>query len=242
MEFQETLKLITPEPIRWILRPIRNRFVNKHKAELAFWKGRFKADNGRFVNNHYERLMLGIAGENNQDFLKDKVIADFGCGPRGSLAWVNEAQIKIGIDVLAHHYADEFTEDILSHNMCYMKSTEKVIPLPSDFVDIMFTLNAMDHVENFSTMCDEIIRVLKPGGEFIGSFNLGEPVTPYEPQHLTEPLVKDILLSKLDIQAYRVTDQGAGEDKYAAFFDGSDLSYDPNEEGFLWVRAKKRLQ
>jgi len=48
--------------------------------------------------------------------------------------------------------------------MIYLKSTEKVIPLPSEFVDIIFTVNAIDHVNNFEIMCDEIIRVLKPGG------------------------------------------------------------------------------
>lgn len=242
MEFQETLKLITPEPIRAIMRPIRNRLINKYDGELSFWKGRFKADNGCFSNSHYERIMLAIAGEENQDFLKGKVIADFGCGPRGSLAWINDAQIKIGIDVLAHRYADEFTESILSHNMCYLKSTEKVIPLPSGLVDVMFTVNAIDHVDNFSNMCDEIIRVLKPGGVLVASFNLGEPATPYEPQNLTEDIVKENLLNKLDIQTYRVTNQDSPDDTYAPFLDGRDLCYDANKEGLLWVRAKKRLQ
>lgn len=55
-------------------------------------------------------------------------------------------------------------DNIISHGMIYLKSTEKVIPLPSEFVDIIFTVNAIDHVNNFEIMCDEIIRVLKPGG------------------------------------------------------------------------------
>jgi hypothetical protein len=33
-------------------------------------------------------------------------------GQRGSLAWVKSARLKIGIDVLADRYADEFSDDI----------------------------------------------------------------------------------------------------------------------------------
>ena len=54
--------------------------------------------------------------------------------------------------------------------MIYLKSTEKIIPLPSDFVDVLFTLNAIDHVNDFPAICSEIIRVIRPGRLFIGSF------------------------------------------------------------------------
>ena len=155
------------------------------------------------------------------------------------------ALLRIGIDVIADRYADEFTHNITSHGMIYLKCTEKVIPLPSDFVDIMFTLNAIDHVDNFPTMCKEIVRVLKPGGEFIGSFNLEEPATACEPQQLSEQIIKEALLSKLQVRSYRVTKHGPngtgaqGQDLlYQPFFDGN-LSYTPGEEGFLWVRAQK---
>ena len=122
--------------------------------------------------------------------------------------------------------------------MVYLKSTESVIPLPSDFVDIIFTLNALDHVDNFSDMCNEIIRVLKPGGEFIGSFNLEEPVTPCEPQQLNEKIIKENLLNYLEVLSYRITEKGPMDDPYAPFFNGN-LTYTPGQEGFLWVRAKK---
>ncbi len=119
--------------------------------------------------------MLAMAEEKDTDFYEGKIIADFGCGPRGSLVWAEKPCFRIGIDALADIYADEFTDNIINHGMIYVKSTEKVIPLPSNSIDIMFTLNAVDHVDCFSEMCDEIIRVIKPGGEFIGSFNLEEP-------------------------------------------------------------------
>lgn len=216
--------------------------AKKNEAELAFWKSRLEIDNGHFHNWHYERLMLGMAGEPNAEFLTEKVVADFGCGPRGSLVWASPARMRIGIDVLADHYADEFTSNILSHNMIYLKSTELVIPIPSDYVDIMFTLNAMDHTDHFSRMCREIIRVIKPGGLFIGSFNLEEPVAVTEPQRLTLRIIQKSLLDYLEIESYRVTGKtermSPETGSYTPFFEG-DLSYTPGEEGHLWVRGRK---
>ena len=241
MSIRSILKAFVPEPIKEILRPIRNRFIKKYDAELSFWKGRFEVENGEFKNSHYERLMMAMADESNDDFLKGKIVADFGCGLRGSLVWANLARLRIGIDVLADRYADEFTDNIMSHGMVYLKSTEKVIPLPSNFVDIMFTLNAIDHVDHFSDMCAEIIRVIKHEGEFIGSFNLEEPDSPNEPQRLNERIIKENLLDKLEIRSYRITKKGPAEDPYAPFFDGN-LSYDLGQEGYLWVRATKIKQ
>jgi hypothetical protein len=101
----------------------------KYEEELAFWKSRLVHDQGTFQNKHYERIMLGMAQESSQDFLRGRIVADFGCGPRGSLVWADGASLRIGIDVLADAYADAFTDNITSHNMIYLKSTEEVIPL-----------------------------------------------------------------------------------------------------------------
>ncbi|MGZ4303126.1 MAG: methyltransferase domain-containing protein [Gaiellaceae bacterium] len=238
---ERTAKML-PERARVMLGPIRSRLIGKTGAELDFWKSKLE-DEGQFENSHFERLMLGMAGEPNVDFLADKVVADFGCGPRGSLVWASPARIRIGIDVLADRYAEEFTSDVLSHGMIYLKSTEHVIPLPSDLLDVMFTMNAIDHVDHFSEMCHEIVRVIKPGGVFIGSFNLEEPASRTEPQRLNEAVIKESLLDYLIVQSYRATGKPrqlspAPGDGYEPFFE-EGLSYTRGEEGILWVRAMK---
>ena len=237
------MKSVLPEPLKVVRRRIRHRLMTKDEAQFAFWKSRLEIDGGRFQNSHYERLMLGMAEESNTDFLTGEVVADFGCGPRGSLVWASSARMRIGIDVLANSYAEEFTSNILSHGMIYLQSTERVIPLPSDFVDVMFTLNALDSVENFPSMCLEIIRVIRAGGLFVGGFNLEEPRSPSQPLRLTETSIKRNLLDHLDVQSYRVTRRRASDVdaplfEYAPFFE-EKLSYTPGEQGLLWVRAKK---
>jgi SAM-dependent methyltransferase len=239
---ERTAKML-PERARLMLGPVRSRLIGKTGAELDFWKSKLEDEGGQFENSHFERLMLGMAREPNADFLADKVVADFGCGPRGSLVWASPARIRIGIDVLADRYADEFTSNILSHGMIYLKSTEHVIPLPSDLVDVMFTMNAIDHVDHFSEMCREIVRVIKPGGLFIGSVNLEEPVSRTEPQRLNEAVIKESLLGYLTVQSYRATGiprqvSPGPADWYERFFEG-DQSYTRGEEGILWVRAVK---
>jgi SAM-dependent methyltransferase len=235
MTIRDTLVAMTPETIKKIIRP----WIPKSDSELAFWRSRYKADNGRFRNDHYERLMLAMAQESSAGFLRGRIVADFGCGPRGSLAWAEPAAVRIGIDVLADRYAEEFTDSIKSHGMVYVKSTEKVIPLPSDFVDVMFTLNAIDHVDDFAAMCAEIVRVMKPGGRFIGSFNLEEPASSSEPQQLNEAAIRSNLLDRLVVDSYRITVKGPDDDLYRPFFSGQPLTYTPGEEGFLWVSARK---
>ena len=229
-----------PESFKKVINLVRNRFISKYDSEMFFWKSRNIIDNGKFKNSHYSRIMLSMAEEPNDGFLNNKVVADFGCGPRGSLVWAKSALIRIGIDVLADQYADKFKDNIITHGMIYVKSTEEVIPLPSDFIDIIFTLNAMDHVDNFPVMCSEILRVLKTGGILIGSFNLEEPPTSCEPQKLSMKIIKENLLDKMEILSYRITEKGPKDNLYAPFFSGN-LSYRTGEEGYLWVKARKNI-
>lgn len=228
----------TPRPIINIFKSFYAKYSNKYSGELLYWKTRFEMENGKFGNEHYKKIMLAIAGREDEDFIQNKVIADFGCGPRGSLTWAKSAKLRIGIDVIADKYADEFKDNIINQDMIYLKCTEKVIPLPSNFIDIMFTINAIDHVDSFDVMCKEVIRVIKPGGIFVGSFNLEEPPTLNEPQSLNEDLIKQHLLDHFQILNYRLSRKGPREDLYQHFY-SNELSYDKGEEGILWVTARK---
>ena len=164
-----------------------------------------------------------------------KIVADFGCGPRGSLCWAIEAKKRIGIDILARAF-ERFI--ILEHNMIYICSTDTEIPLPSSYIDVLFTLNALDHVNNLSAMCKEILRILAPGGDLIASFNLNEEATVSEPQTLTENLIKLHLLRYLDVRSYRIRPKGEDANPYEYFFKESPIRRYRGPR-ILWVRASK---
>lgn len=205
----------------------------KYAAEVDYWQGRCDAEGGRLQNEHFRKRFLAMAGESDDSFCRGKIVADFGCGPRGSLCWATRAKARIGIDVLADAYS---RFGIARQNMTYVCSSEDRIPLPSDYVDVLFTLNAIDHVDNFETQCRELLRILRSGGSFIGSFNLDEPVSVCEPQSLSEEMIDRHLLRHLRVQSYRIAPKGPDKDCYRYFFKPPP----PNRAGprILWVRTK----
>lgn len=211
---------------------------NKYIAEMTFWRSRYSNDKHLFKNGHYREIMLAMAEESDTSFLDDKIVADFGCGPRGSLVWASNAKIRIGIDVLTNHYFDEFKLALSSHGMIYVQSTETTIPLPSGYVDVLFTLNALDHVDNLAAMASELLRILAPGGLLIGSFNIGEPASVTEPQCLTEELLEEKLLEHLQVISCRVGAQGPIGDQYRNLLDGN-YGLAPDALGYMWVKGRK---
>lgn len=221
--------------------PISSWRVNgndKYVAEMEFWRSRYKIDGHAFKNDHFRKLMLAIAEEPDTAFLYDKIVADFGCGPRGSLVWAENAKTRIGIDVLISRYFNEFKQELSSHGMIYVQSTETTIPLPSGYVDVLFTLNSLDHVDDLTAMVSELLRILAPGGLLVGSLNIGEPFSVTEPQCLTEALLDEMLLKHLQVISYRVGPQGPRGDQYRYLLDGN-LGHKPGEPGYLWVKARK---
>jgi ubiquinone/menaquinone biosynthesis C-methylase UbiE len=238
------VKDLIPQNLKRKFGPVYRRFFpypspEKHEGELQYWKREWQNEGGKFENGWYRRLMLAMAGETSDAFLTGKIVADFGCGPRGTLTWAESANERIGIDVLADVYAKNF--DLSGHSMKYVTSTEQNIPLPSNYIDVLFTLNAMDHVERFDIICKELLRIVKPGGELIASFNLNEPPTPCEPQSLTEQLIREHLIGELVIKSYRVAPKGPVSDRYLSFYDPTPPPPGENEESILWLRAVKAV-
>lgn len=227
-----------PPSLKNLLRPLRNVLIDKHDSELSFWKQYLRETGFDDRQNYFRHYLLAIAQEPDDSFLQGKVVADFGCGPLGSLTWARTASVRVGIDVLTDQYLQAFPDYLLRHDMIYLKSTEKIIPLPTAFVDAMFTLNALDHVHDLDAMCREIRRVLKPGGLLIGSFNLEEPPTPCEPQVLNEDNLREHLLQHFATDSYRLARKGPLEDPYV-YLMRNELGYTKGEEGYLWFRGRK---
>ena len=233
---KSTLKAVLPKSVTDYLYRLQRRLngITKHDAELGYWIERREIEGESLNNSHYREIMLAMAGEADDSFCRDKTIADFGCGPRGSLQWATSAKERIGIDVLADKYAQEF--DLADHQMRYVRSSESTIPLPDESVDLLFTLNALDHVDDLDAIVSELLRILKPGCALIGSFNLDESPTECEPQQLTVDLLNHLVFSKLvDVQS-RIETKGPPEDTYGAFL-GRNVP--PNDIRIMWATGIK---
>ncbi|MDD2331920.1 MAG: class I SAM-dependent methyltransferase [Candidatus Cloacimonetes bacterium] len=228
------------ELFKSILRKPYYFFFSKHEAELNYWRACYRKEGNTLDNSFYKPLMLAIAQEKNEDFAYDKVVADFGCGPRGTLSWLRGARQKIGIDVLVQEYQECFPDLLSTHNMTYVACSETRIPLPDESVDILFTINALDHVQNLKIMCHELLRILKPQALLIGSFNLNEAPRKTEPQCLTESLLRNTLFRDLKIISWRVSQVPKQGYRFQPFLD-NDLTPPEGKVATLWAKATKSL-
>jgi len=212
----------------------------KADAEIGYWKKRFDLEGGRLQNSWYQKLMCCISGKDKAWF-SGKVVCDFGSGPRGSLEWLNNASKVICADVLVQAYGDL---GIREHNAIYIETTEDRIPLLSEYCDVVFTINSIDHVDNLETMCRELLRITKRGGYLAGSVNLNEPPTPAEPQTITKEIFDKCLGSKLCLERVLVAPRypGAGQN-YKHLYDycetGKELPPVGSQVGYLWFFGKK---
>jgi len=212
----------------------------KYNHEYAYWLSQFKRRNGHLSNAHFSTRMLLMTEEENDEFLRGKIFADFGCGPRGSLAWTNAPLLRIRIDVLIPDYLTSFSECMRKHDMTYITCTEKIIPLQSSIIDVMLTINALDHVDAFPCMTSEILRILKPGGLFIGSLNMNQPVTTCEPQTLTDTTVRENLLKFLNVSSYRLGKIHPTTPYKFMYENKLSNYYKKDEQYILWIKGTKK--
>ena len=155
----------------------------KRRCELSFWERRLEESRPEDEPGYYKKFMMDMGGIKDQKFFDDLICLDIGCGPRGSLNWLTNARARIGVEPLAEQY---IKFGITSHPIVYLTCGAENMPFPSGSIDVVFSMNSLDHVDDIKATCVEIRRVLKPGGWFIGSLNLDEPRSITELWTLTE--------------------------------------------------------
>jgi ubiquinone/menaquinone biosynthesis C-methylase UbiE len=72
-------------------------------------------------------------------------------------------------------------------------SSKSAEPFPDSQFDVVISVNALDHVQNFETAISEIYRVLKPNGKIYLSFNYQDQPTATEPIVLSDKRVEEVL-------------------------------------------------
>lgn len=212
---------------------------DKYEAELAYWNQRKQIET-ELQNAHYEELMLRLA-QVNKSYFANKTVGDFGCGPRGSLEWMDEAKERFGIDVLVDQY---LTLGIDQHKMNYVKCNERAIPLSDEALDILFSVNAIDHASDPDKMLDECFRIVKRDGLIAMSINLDEPASPTEPNTLTEKWVSERVASRIAVRYCVVSPRHPSGNKYRHLYDwsqhGTKIPPYNGSYGFCWITGFKK--
>lgn len=199
------IRSFVPEKVKTYVR--RNRGIKstsstrKHTEEFAFWEGWIQEHGLAPETEYYRKFMMDMGNIEDQSFFDNLICLDIGCGPKGSLTWLKNARAAIGLDPLAELYT-RFAID--RHEMIYLSNPAESIPLPSRYVDVVFSMNSLDHVDDPVAASREVRRVLKRGGYFIGSLNLDEVPTETEPWTLTEEFLEEHLFAGWEKQFYKI--------------------------------------
>src|SRR5690349_10690247 len=72
--------------------------------ELSYWRA-VKRRNGKLSNGWYEATFTKYVGI-PRSFYSGKKVLDIGCGPCGSLEWLDDAAERVGLDPLADKYRE----------------------------------------------------------------------------------------------------------------------------------------
>lgn len=210
----------------------------KYDAELDYWSNRFQIE-GALGNRHYEELMLNLSGK-SKEWFAGKIVGDFGCGPRGSLEWLDNARARYCIDVLVDDY-EKF--GIGAHEATYVRSTEDEIPLATGALDALFSINAIDHVADINRMVDECFRILRPGGHMFFSVNLDEPPSEAEPNTITMADCERLFFRRAEVYSSVTSNRSKGNNKYTYLYSWAENGTPPpiynGAWGMLWFRGMK---
>jgi SAM-dependent methyltransferase len=103
-----------------------------------------------------------------------KFILDLGCGTGGSFADFSALGKNfrwIGLDIADSPEVRQRTADNL--NLCTYDGVH--IPIADHHIDLIYSHQVLEHVRWPAELLDEVHRVLKPGGYFVGSTSHLEP-------------------------------------------------------------------
>lgn len=214
-----------------------NKFAVKFKEsfELLYWTVTRLLDK-KFGNDHYQYFYTDYFDLTTTDY-KDKYVMDVGCGPRGSLEWADMAAKTVGLDPLAKSYLKMGAN---KHRMEYAAAYVENIPFADGFFDICCSFNSLDHVGDIEKACDELKRVIRPGGLFLLIVDIHNYPTPTEPQQLHWSFV-DEYFPKFDVIKRRNLHRAKPGKIYTNLKVAKEMTGIPKGNGILTVLLRKPL-
>lgn len=196
-----------------------NKLTDKQRAELRFWaeelshyvewyQGRRRTlyktpcpeENGQNVvpQLHVSAILTWAKLHQCPKYLHDlqltkdafrglKVL-DVGSGPIPSATCFEGADIY-ALDPLAEFYKSIGYSRTPFPDVHFCEAKAEKMPFSSHFFDVVLSVNAIDHVDDFEQTAAEISRVLKPGGKLAMHVHY-HPATECEPLELNDSRVR----------------------------------------------------
>lgn len=115
--------------------------------------------------SHYRKLFAPHVS------FADKTVVDLGCN-RGYLlhSFLQHEQFNpIGADLVSYYLKDAVRD--YGDRIKFLQSTPTSIPLPDNSVDVVYTIDTIEHLSKPKQILQDVFRVLRPGGVFLVHFN-----------------------------------------------------------------------
>jgi 2-polyprenyl-3-methyl-5-hydroxy-6-metoxy-1,4-benzoquinol methylase len=108
------------------------------------------------------------AYEYARNFIKDKVVADIGCGPAyGSSDMARYAASVTGVDYSQATIDENAKQHASVSNLKFVQSIVPPVKLADQSMDVVTAFQFIEHIGDQASFIKDVYRVLKPGGVFL---------------------------------------------------------------------------
>lgn len=149
----------------------RLRWSIAQHAEIRWWQNYLKkkpvTDYSSWKTSYWKDFLLKtkVSPKTGSEIL------DAGCGPAGIFTILNDMKVD-AVDPLLDSYEeklDHFKKDLYPNVSFFCMQLEQFRPEKS--YDVIFCLNAINHVDNLNACLDILVACLRPGGQLVLSID-----------------------------------------------------------------------
>jgi SAM-dependent methyltransferase len=131
---------------------------------------------------HYRTVLLI-----KEDEFVGKRVLEVGCGPLAPIMQFRDCE-RHGLDPLIESYI-RGGWPLYDYGITFVNARAESMPYADSYFDAVISVNALDHVDDFTQVASEIQRVLKVGGRLYFEVEYHEP-RPLEPQRINDDVVR----------------------------------------------------
>lgn len=163
------------------------------KGELDFHRtNKWRKDNQKFLDSNYNLFKNKFEFDENE--YSGKNVLDVGCGSKLRAKFFKNSFIY-ALEPLANKFMEEIDWcDLSDAHKVYSVPAEQLIPEIIGDMDLVFSINVIDHCYNFIDIVNNLYQYTKNDGLCLLSFDLHDKIDSMHPIILTDEFATNTFL------------------------------------------------